>query len=234
MRTEVEPIHPGAVVRRPAVYEEGPVIVSVPIPEFPPVFSLLSWGRRKKVDQWIADLIRAREELDDKSLRVLEEDLADKGLFGTHELLGEPIADRGVWGQTKGGWKLNGRLFLLFGSLEGEGKIEGSTRTVSSVRFAWSPREGEILITEIPADKLIINHCPETEVPTVSFEFNAKVLIVDVEKRWRDDRACCRKVMCFPHPNDYLQGDRLARANLTIASGGLEPLSLPASEGNVF
>lgn len=230
MKREVEPIHSGPLAIRSLVYEEGPIIVSVQRPKSPSLPTLLL---RKKWDKYKADRREILEELDDKSLGVLEENLANKGLSGTHKLLAEPVVDRGVWGQTKGEWKLDGRLFLVFGSLKGRGEIEGSTRTVSSVKFAWSPREGEILISEIPADKLVIRYCSESEAPTVSFEFNARAFIKPVESRSLDDNMTfSRRVLRLPHLNDYLQGNRLAGANLTITAKGLDLLPLPVPESN--
>jgi len=233
MKRDVEPLQSESLGIRDIISEEGPITVSVQMPEYPS--PLPFFPRRKQWDKWEVSVNEAREELDNKSIEALREDLVNKGLSGTHKLLAKPVGDRGVWGETRGEWKLDGHLFLVFGSIEGRGEIEGHTRTVSSVRFAWSPCEGEILISEIPADKLVIELCPEREAPTVSFKINAGAFIKSVDKS--NYRTWSNRVLRLPHPNDYLRGDRLAEAHLTINTSdarGSNLLSLPVSEDTTY
>ncbi len=82
--------------------------------------------------RWEANVQAAYE----KALGILEEDLKNKGLTGEHKLLTPANVERGLWANIEGKWKLKGFMFLILGSAKGAGKLEGETRTVSSVQFA--------------------------------------------------------------------------------------------------
>jgi|SRR3989338_6096845 len=170
-------------------------------------------------------LVEAMVKLNQKALNTIENDLAIKGLLGVHTLVGNPTLGRGNWGDIQGEWKLDGSLFLLIGQLTGRGNLEGETRTVSSVQFAWSPHDNEVIVTELPLDKVIFQENKEIVTPQISFTFNP-----DQFMRTGFD-VYSKHVLQFPNPNDYLRGDRLAVAHLMASSEtGLSiPPFFPAS-----
>jgi hypothetical protein len=122
-----------------------PVFISSKLPEMG-LLDLFLTGRRERYWQrWE----QALADFDQRVREVFEEDLAQKGLLGEHELLALS-QQRGFWADARGEWALEGHLFLLFGGLQGRGEIESHTRTVSSLQFAWSASPGEVLISEVP------------------------------------------------------------------------------------
>ncbi len=174
--------------------------------------------------QYETNLEMANEE----AIRIFEEDLKNKGLTGEHELLAPANVERGLWANVDGEWKLKGFMFLVLGGVKGSGKLEGGARTVSSVQFAWKPNEKDILITEIPVDKLVFREDASVTTPRVSFTFNSEKFI---EPPYKSDQGPRFIVRSFPYPNDYLMGERLARATLISSSlKDLKGLPLPATK----
>lgn len=147
-------------------------------------------------------------------------DIEEKGLIGAHKLEALPIAQRGTFAHIKG--EMEGSLFLLFGRIRGE--IEGETRTVSSIQFAWrtNNRAKEFLVSEIPVDEFVFEFDDESEDPTVEFEFNPYELM-----RYRGWQGFVRSV--FPHPNDYLKQKYLNRVTLTLSREMYRSLPFPGA-----
>lgn len=165
---------------------------------------------------------------EEKALAVLEQDLAEKGLLGEHELLAPANVQRGMWANLRGEAELKG--FLIF--LKGGAKLSGESKTVSSVQFAWQPNEMDVLITEIPVDKLVFRQDPSVSRPRISFTFNPEAFfrrqLASVPLGWS---AAIYEVQVrrFPHPNDYLKESFLKRATyLSSSQKELEALPLPA------
>jgi len=163
-------------------------------------------------------------------IRIFEEDLKNKGLTGEHELLAPANVERGLWANVDGEWKLKGFMFLILGAVKGSGKLEGGARTASSVQFAWKPNEKDILITEIPVDKLVFRENPSVKIPRVSFTFHYEKFI---ELPYKSNQGPRFIVRSFPYPNDYLMGERLSRATLTTSSlEDLKGLPLPTRKNS--
>lgn len=190
--------------------------VSVPEPSlrfFPFVFN---------IERQISDKIRELYRLADKTFI---DDLISKGLLGEHELLARPNIFRGTWGDQNGSWELDGSMLLLFGNIHGRGRMEGNTRTVNSIQFAWQPTSSSgVLISEIPIDRIEFNETTDGPL-RVSFQFNRDSFILNPGVSFALD------VATFPNPNDYLKGDRLALATLKGQGSALEDIKslLPSS-----
>lgn len=152
-----------------------------------------------------------------KASEFLTQDLQDKGLLGEHDLLSPAVVKRGLWGNMKGQAEIRGFLFFI----KGEAKIEGEEHTVSSVQFAWKPNEKDILVTEIPVDKLVVHEDPSAKTPHVSFTFNPMEFMDNIGVSYADKKQRVYEVGVkqFPHALDYLRKERLSKVTLTIASG---------------
>ena len=87
-----------------------------------------------------------------------KEQLKNSGLFGEHSLVRTKS-----FTATHG--SVSGSFFL------GIGSIGGSLDSEFRIRFYWSPRPGEVMVTTLPYDKLLFIIDETKETPTVEFMF---------------------------------------------------------------
>lgn len=179
----------------------------------------------RKYREWIKSLNEAEKQ----AVEEFERDLVEKGLAGEHELLAPANVQRGVWAQAQGAFEIHGGGFLLFSTMGGEGKYESDSRTASSVQFVWSPNRHDMLITEIPVDKMVLRIDPEVETPRVSFVFNRPEFI-DVVNLGLLSSEVRLRVKGYSYVNDYLKGKNLLNANFTFGKqDDLKGLPVPDS-----
>ncbi|OGD87945.1 hypothetical protein A3J17_00515 [Candidatus Curtissbacteria bacterium RIFCSPLOWO2_02_FULL_40_11] len=179
----------------------------------------------RKYREWRNSFNQAEKQ----AIEEFERDLAEKGLVGDHELLAPANVQRGVWAQAQGAFEMHGSGFLLFSTMSGEGKYESDSRTASSIQFAWSPNGQDILITEIPVDKMVLRTDPEVETPRVSFVFNRPEFI-DVVNLGIVGSNVRLRVKGYSFVNGYLRGKNLLNANFTFAKQeDLKGLPVPNS-----
>lgn len=176
-----------------------------------PWMPFLNWdGYFKKVrDSWRDTYNEGR--------KVFEHVLQEKGISGEHELLSKGKVERGMWGNIKGKWFMNQFLFIA----HGEGYVNGRLRTVSSLQFAWSPKPGVVVITELPVDKLVFKVEKEMVIPTVSFDLKPDVFI-----RMSKSEDFTLNVRVYSNPNDYLQDEKINKAVIKVSSSKLNSLRL--------
>lgn len=188
--------------------------------------------KRKPLDMFTGrkyrEWIKSFNEAEKQAIEEFERDLVEKGLAGEHELLAPANVQRGVWSQAQGAFEIHGSGFLLFSTMGGEGKYESDSRTASSVQFAWSPNEQDMLITEIPVDKMVLRIDPEVETPRVLFVFNRPEFI-DVVNLGLEGSEVRLRVKGYSYVNDYLRGKNLLNANFTFGKqDDLEGLPVPS------
>lgn len=191
--------------------------------------------KRKPLDIFTGRKYREwRKSLDEAEKQAVEEferDLVEKGLAGEHELLAPANVQRGAWAQAQGAFEVHGSGFLLFSTMSGEGKYESDSRTASSVQFAWSPNKHDILITEIPVDKMVLRTDPEVEIPRVSFVFNRPEFIDVVSLGLLGGSQIQLRVKSYSYINDYLRGKNLLNANFTFGrQEDLKGLPIPSPQ----
>ena len=171
-------------------------------------------GRDRLAREWE----KANYEAESQAVEAFEQDLVELGIVGDHELLAPANVQRGVWARADGAFEIHGSGFLLFLSMSSHGQYESDSRTVSSVQFAWSPNEQDILVTEIPVDKMVLRIDPEAETPRVSFVFNRpEFLNIDNLGIFGGSKEVSWTVKRHRYVNDYFKGKRLLNAVFTFA-----------------
>lgn len=63
--------------------------------------------------------------------------------------------------------KVSERYFLFIGGLE------GTVKTISSVKFAWQMNDGTYAISSLPIEKIRVNLDESAEAPTIKFRWQA-------------------------------------------------------------
>lgn len=174
----------------------------------------LFFGRERLAQEWK----RANHEAESQAVEAFEQDLAELGIAGEHDLIAPANVQRGIWGRADGAFEISGGGGFLAFSISGGGKYESDTKTISSVQFAWSPNGQDILVTEIPVDKMVLREDPEAETPRVSFVFNRpEFLNISNLGIFSGSNEVSWTVKKHRYVNDYFKGKRLLNATFTFA-----------------
>jgi hypothetical protein len=152
-----------------------------------------------------------------RATAIVVADFIDKGLLGEHELQVLPPVSTQTKGEIVG--KISGSLFGF------RGYLEGGVGSQPSVRFAWvtNNKEGELILTEFPADKFVIERREEEGQPTVEFALNTPKFM-EPQKVEESEIGFELIPISYPHPNDYLKGDRIRVARIRVSGVDFDSL----------
>lgn len=151
------------------------------------------------------------------------EDFLDKGLLGKHELRVVPPIATKTEGKIEG--RISGSLFHF------SGLIEGGAESQPSVRFAWitNNERRNLIISEIPADKLIIQQAEGQGQPSIQFELNTPHFM-RISAETEPPLGFKIAATSYPHPNNYLRGNNLRVARVTLGQEDFEELQTLVSK----
>lgn len=148
-------------------------------------------------------------------------ELKNMGLLGARPLEALPTIQRGLYGDARG--ETRGSFFLFMGSVEG--KFEGQVRTASSIQFCWKPdkRRKDLVISEIPVDRLKIIISTRLKKPTIRFSFNHGKLMKGEGDILGNHYHC--HALRLDHPNSYLRHEAFEGAVLTVEETAYKELA---------
>lgn len=121
------------------------------------------------------------------------------GLFGEHSLERFKITNNDFAG------KLKGSFFL------GSGRINSEIYSFESLKFAWRFSFGNIIISSLPLEDIIITVDESKKVPTIQFKF-----FID------DDIPDLIFVIAKDNPNIFINSKYICYAKVRISSTDLE------------
>lgn len=150
------------------------------------------------------------EEAFRRAIGAVVGDFLNQGLLGEHQLQVVPPLSTKTEGRIEG--RIGGSLFHISGSLE------GGLGSQPSVRFAWvtNNERRQLVITEVPADKFVVEQREGQISPVVCFELNTPNFI-GVEYDESNPTGFRLSTASYPHPNKYLEGNNLRLARFRLA-----------------
>ena len=152
-----------------------------------------------------------------KAKVVYLDDLEKRGILGTHKLLSKGKIGKGMWGNIDGEWQMNQFLFFKHAS----GHVEGSVRTAPTLQFAWSPKENQIVITELPLDKIVFKLDENIEAPDIDFDLDHTQFVkTSTKKPYSFD------IITYSNPNEYVKENRLLKAIIRVPKDEINSLKL--------
>jgi hypothetical protein len=152
-----------------------------------------------------------------KAKKLYWEILDERGISGQHKLLSKAKVDRGIWGNVDGEWQMNQFLFFKNAS----GKISANVRTAPSIQFAWSPQKDQVILTELPLDKVVFKADENIDSPDIDFDLDPTKIV-----KKSDNQMYTLEIKVHSNPNDYVKQENLLKAVIRFPRNEIASLKL--------